>query len=308
MSVQTMLVLHTDTDAGIAQWLCKKLLLNNMPVEYKFVPSGQRIENSDPGVKVFHIDTGGIYDPSRGYFDHHGLTKGHPKYGKCSAVLMMEYIEEQLNISSAEFWTLAQFAQMIDKEKDKSRAEEYNPYNQDPISAGILYKMPEIVNLSKRAGQSSEHVIHTIDTIIAAYLAKRKESKDFKKWYYTNLFAKKIRIRETHFGVPALIVTECPYESGDFRGLVNYYLKAHSFIIAHYLPVAERPFHRYGVNKPDDVPMDLRKVYKIMCEKYPHLANDNNKLFLHNNGVFLYLNEVPEGLTLDEFIKIVLSA
>jgi hypothetical protein len=306
---RTKIVLHPDTDAGVAQWLLRKILLDDKPVEYVFVPPGHRYQGDDaePGY-IFHIDTGGIYAPEKGYFDHHGLSPNHPKYGKCSALLVLEYFEEVFKCNfPAELKTLAWFAQSVDKEKEKD--EKFNLYAQDPISASILVKLPEEISLSSRAKVPMNDIMGMINCKIESYLQKRGESKMFSKWYYENLDGK-VRIKKTKWEIPALIVYECPYDSGDFRNLVRYYIRLHSFIIAHYLPTPGRNYHRYGVNKPDGMPQpDLHRIERLLCDRYPYpqLQNDNTKLFVHNSGLFLYLNEIPEDLSFEGFIKIVLE-
>lgn len=303
--------LHADIDAGFAQWLFKKLLLREKPDKFIFLRPGQKYAEADKFDRFIHFDTGGIYDPKRGFFDHHGIPKGNPKRGKCTAILVMEYVEEHLKRQPDEYWTLAQFAQMVDKEKDKSRAEKYNPYSQDPYSAPILSKLPELVALAKRAKVPSRDIITTIDATIAAYLEKRKESREFRHWFRENLEKGTIKIKEeTPFNNPALVVAECPYDSGDFRNLINYYHKLYSLIIARYVLKDETDEIRirYGVNKPEWIPeLDLHKVYRVLGEKFPELDNDNDKLFLHNSFLFLYMNQIPNGFTFDEFVKIVLT-
>ncbi len=312
------IVLHTDTDAGICQNLCKRNLLQGMPVELIFIPPGQRYADKDGEYdRIFHLDTGGIYNPATGDFDHHGIPKGHPKHGKCSALLMMEHIDEQLykprNISPPpEDWTLAWFAQSIDKEKDKTRSDEFQPSKQDPGSTQILYTLPKSIAQLRRTKRSDEEIIAYIDMTIDSYLGQRKEPEIFLKWFHNSLAAGKTKIAtKTDFGVSALLADEIPYDSGDFRSLITHHLKAFPFIIGHYLPTHRRPYHRFGVNNLNMKlcpKIKLEKVARVLCEKFPRLCDDKNALFLHNDKFCLYLNDIPEGFTFEEFVKIVLKS
>jgi len=310
--------LHTDIDAIFSLLLFEKLLLRGKPDEIIILPSGQMYEHANRFNKFYHFDTGGIYDPDKGFFDHHLLSKSHPQAGKCAAILTMDYIETQIGKQSAEHRTLAQFAQAIDREKWRGWADKYSLY-QDPVSAPILNKLPEIVGQANRSKDVlKKNIIVTVDTIVEAYLEKRRESKEFKKWYRENKKKGVVRIEEAVFGPDvieeALVVSDCPYDGGDFRHLINHYDNMHPLIIACYAPIGEQRRRRYGVNKPDSLTgLDLQQKYKILCEKFKKshnldLADDNNKLFLHNNGLFMYLNQIPPGFTFEEFAKIILTS
>lgn len=313
--------LHADIDAIFAQWEYKRLLLRREPDEIIILPSGQRYEHANRFDKFCHFDTGGIYNPATGDFDHHLIPEDHPQAGKCAAILTIDFAEKQIGRQSDEYRTIAQFAQAVDKEKWRGWADKYNLYAQDPYSAIIFAKLTEIVGAANRSKDVPKtNIVITLDTIIDSYLTKRRESKEFRNWYFTNKMKGIVRIEEnTPFEipssdpsdvpakVPALIVNECPYDSGDFRHLVNFYLKMHSFIIACF-PPKDGGTLRYGVNKPDWLTgLNLHEKYRSLCTKFPRLADDNNKLFLHNNGLYMYMNQVPPGFTFGEWVNVILG-
>lgn len=307
--------LHVDIDAIFSLLLFEKLLLRGEPDEIIILPSGQRYEDANKFDKFYHFDTGGIYDPKNGFFDHHLLSKSHPQAGKCAAILTTHFIEEQIGEQSAEYRTLAQFAQAIDRGKWRGWAEKYNLYTQDPISAPIFNKLPEIVGQANRSKNViKKNIITTVDTTVEAYLEKRRESKEFPDWHLKSKEKGIIKLKITTFGnekIEALIVSDCPYDGGDFRHLINHYDYMHSLIIACYAPIGEQRQLRYGVNKPERLTgLDLQQKYRILCEKFKplNLADDNNKLFLHNNGLFMYLNQIPPGFTFEEFVEIILTS
>jgi hypothetical protein len=312
--------LHADIDAVFAAWECKTLLLRREPDEIIILPSGQRYERANRFDKFFHFDTGGIYNPATGDLDHHLIPKDHPQSGKCAAVLTMDFIEEQIGRQSDEYRTIAQFAQAVDKERWRGWADKYNLYAQDSYSAPVLAKLPETIGPANRSKKvPKKNIVITIETTIESYLEKRRESKGFRDWYFANKTKGIAKIEEnTPFkvsadvsaSVPALVISECPYDSGDFRYLVNHYLKMYSLIIARYVQKDERGELRvrYGVNKPDWLhQLDLQQKYRILGTTFPRHADDNDKLFLHNNGLYMYMNQVPPGFTFEEWVNIILK-
>lgn len=311
--------LHNDTDAIVAQYVCRRALLKGIPAKYYYVflQPGQRFAEVNKYYKFFHLDTGGVYNPSNGYFDHHGIPKNHPKHGKCSALLMMEYAEEQLGPQPLHFWILAAFAQVTDKEKDKEAVGKYyDMLKQDPASAFILKGLPKVINLLGRTESSNMDILKYANKTIDIYLEQRKEPEKFMGWIANKFETGQIKVvTATKFNFPALVVERIPYDSGDFRNLLTFYHKAYPFVICSYEPTERRPWRRFGINKLVNAmnekllkKINLKKVYDALCEKYPDLKDNKDDLFLHNDGPFLYLNKIPEGFTFEKFVEMALNS
>lgn len=58
--------MRPDLDACAAVWLLTRHLHPGVPVQVRWVPAGTLVDDAD-----YVVDTGGVWDPARGRFDHH---------------------------------------------------------------------------------------------------------------------------------------------------------------------------------------------------------------------------------------------
>lgn len=109
---------------------------------------------------LFVIDVNGEYSPEHGLFDHHQFEKDHEKYGKSSAGLIWEYIQQQTGVTSELYKSIAQLVKEVDEQDTGVKKHEANhfcniiaAYNSD-----FIYKPNQEMQFYKAVNTAHEHI------------------------------------------------------------------------------------------------------------------------------------------------------